>query len=287
MESRIGATAAAIALALASSGNPLAAQLAPQNEAGISMAAVHLIVPDPDSFGRIWTEVFGAPVSALGAARLVKIPGIYLVLHRGAPSAGSDGATVDHEGFLVPDHEAVKATLSARSYPITLENAANRQVTFEFPGGAKFEFSGVDGLDVPIAHHHVHMFLPEREDLRSWYTRMFGATASARGAFISAIFPAGGASTGGGACRQEAGDFRCPRIDFANAQEARATNGGRAIDRIGFEVGGLDAFLGRLEASGVTVETPPQDMQGLGVRRAVVVDPLGTRIELTQGLAGR
>ena len=287
MAFRIGAAWAPMALASTLWASALNAQLAPQNEAGVSIGAVHLIVPDPDSFGRIWTEVFGLEVSSLGAARLVKLPGIYLVLHQGEPVAGSDGSTVDHEGFLVPDHEAVRATLLARGYPITLENAANRQVTFEFPGGAKFEFSGVDGLEAPIVHHHVHMFLPEREDLRTWYADAFGGLTSARGQFISVIFPAAGPTTGGGACREEPGDFRCPRIDFANAQEPRAPNSGRAIDRIGFEVGGLDAFLGRLRARGVTVEVPPEDVPGLGFRRAVVVDPLGTRIEITQGLSVR
>ena len=37
----------------------------------------------------------------------------------------------------------------------------------------------------------------------------------------------------------------------------------------------------RLEGEGVTIEVPYQEQSGLSVKRAVIVDPVGTRIELT------
>ena len=57
--------------------------------------------------------------------------------------------------------------------------------------------------------------------------------------------------------------------------------------RIGLEVQGLERLLARLEGEGVTIEVPYQEQSGLGVKRAVIVDPVGTRIELTEGLATR
>ena len=68
---------------------------------------------------------------------------------------------------------------------------------------------------------------------------------------------------------------------------ARSPNDGRATDRIGLEVQGLERLLTRLEGEGVTIEVPYQEQSGLGVKRAVIVDPVGTRIELTEGLATR
>ena len=50
---------------------------------------------------------------------------------------------------------------------------------------------------------------------------------------------------------------------------------------------GLERLLARLEGEGVTIEVPYQEQSGLGVKRAVIVDPVGTRIELTEGLARR
>ena len=53
------------------------------------------------------------------------------------------------------------------------------------------------------------------------------------------------------------------------------------------EVQGLERLLARLAREGVTIEVPYQEQSELGVKRAVIVDPVGTRIELTEGLAGR
>lgn len=275
---------AALALLLAPSAGR--AQLGPPNESGASIAAVYLTVRDPEGHAAIWRASFGVDVVPLGSARMVKIPGVFLVLERGEPTAGSDGASVDHEGFLVPSYLAVKALFEQRGFRITLENADNKQVTFEFPDGIKFEFSEAEGLSAPIVHHHVHLFVTDAEAVRDWYAEAFGATPSTRGQFLSAIFPGTGLFEGAEACRQPAGEFRCPRIDFARTGQARAANTGRSLDRIGVEVHGLDEVVRRLRADGVTVDVAAQDASP-GLRRAVIVDPVGTRVVLTEGLAGR
>lgn len=289
MRSRIRRIASA-SVALAAMGvwgTGLSAQLAPANGGGVSIGAVYLTVRDPEVHASLWRDLFHVSVVPFGSAQLVRFPGVFLVLERGEPSEGSNGAGVDHQGFLVPSYLAAKDLLTARGIPVFSESAENKQVTFTFPDGVKIEFSEATDLSVPIAHHHIHMFVPDRENVRGWYARTFAAVPSARGNFISAIFPGEGLFSGAGACGQESGDFRCPRIDFANAQSARPTNTGRSLDRIGFEVRDLDELVRRLGGEGVTIEVRPQDVPGLGIRRAVIVDPLGTRIELTQGLAVR
>ena len=51
---------------------------------------------------------------------------------------------------------------------------------------------------------------------------------------------------------------------------------------VGFEVSGLEAFVRRLEASGVRFERGYTRTGRLAT--AVLVDPWGTRIQLTEGL---
>jgi len=59
---------------------------------------------------------------------------------------------------------------------------------------------------------------------------------------------------------------------------------GRAIDHIGFDVQDLDATIRRLEAQGVKIEGAVRQLPGTRVRVALLTDPWGTSIELTESL---
>lgn len=76
-------------------------------------------------------------------------------------------------------------------------------------------------------------------------------------------------------------------FSFRKTATAQAPTKGRSLDHIGFEVKGLDAFCKRLVADGVSFESPCRDVPGIGLKIAFLIDPAGTRIELTEGLAGR
>ena len=60
---------------------------------------------------------------------------------------------------------------------------------------------------------------------------------------------------------------------------------GRALDHIGFEIGNLEAFCNKLEAAGVKFDQPYA--KNSDVANALITDPWGTSIELTEGLAKR
>ena len=90
-----------------------------------------------------------------------------------------------------------------------------------------------------------------------------------RGAFPAAMFPAGEA-------------------DFLKAPAPQAPTKGRALDHIGFEVKNLEAFCKKLEAAGVQFDLTYREMPALGgLKIAYVLDPEGTRIELTEGFMGK
>jgi hypothetical protein len=60
---------------------------------------------------------------------------------------------------------------------------------------------------------------------------------------------------------------------------------GRAVDHVGFEVKNLEEFCQRLEAKGITLIQPYRKAPELNnIGTAVITDPWGTSIELTEGL---
>jgi catechol 2,3-dioxygenase-like lactoylglutathione lyase family enzyme len=77
-------------------------------------------------------------------------------------------------------------------------------------------------------------------------------------------------------------------VDFRKAQQPEAPTKGRSLDHIGFEVKNLEEFCKKLQTEGVTFDSPYREMPQLaGLKLAFIVDPEGTRIELTEGLAGK
>jgi catechol 2,3-dioxygenase-like lactoylglutathione lyase family enzyme len=249
----------------------LNAQLAPPNDSGISMGHVHLIVSDPEAQKKLWVDVLGAQVTHSGTLELLKFPGILVVVAkaRTAPTGGTDGSTVNHFGFLVKSYADTKAKLTASNVTFTMDRPENKQMIAEFPEGVRVEFTEDANLKVPIAFHHIHEAATDPEGLRSWYVKTFGAKAGKRGEFLAAMVPGG-------------------EVDFRKADAAPAPTKGRSLDHIGFEVKNLEAFCKKLEAEGMTFDVAYRVVPQLdGLKIAYILDPSGTRIELTEGFASR
>ena len=248
------------------SAAPLMAQLPAPNAAGVSAGHTHMMVRDPEAHKKIWVEALGAQVVTAGALELLKLPGIFLVLGKAEPAEGSEGSSVDHFAFRAKDLGATKAKLAAAGVPIVREDA--REIVAVFPDKVKVEFYAAPMLAVPLEHYHVHFFTNDPDGLRAWYVKHFGATVTTQG---------------------NATVTNVPGVDFSfrRTDKPLAATKGRSLDHIGFEVKGLEAFCKKLEAEGVTFDAPFRDVPRIGLKIAFVLDPAGTRIELTEGLAGR
>lgn len=249
----------------------LSAQLAPPNSMGVSMGHVHLIVNDPDAQKKLFVDLLGAKTKTLAPLELIKIPGLLVVLQkaRTAPTDGSDGSTVNHFGFLVKSYADIKAKLTAANIPLAMDNAQTKQIIAIFPEKIRVEFTEDATLTVPAKFHHMHLSTPNQESLRAWYVKTFGGTEGMRGQFPAAMFPGG-------------------EVDFAKAQQPQAPTKGRSLDHIGFEVVGLEAFCKKLQDEGVTFDTTYRVIPQLeNLKIAYVLDPEGTRIELTEGFAAQ
>jgi len=264
----------------AGSSTSLFAQLAGPNESGVSIAQAHLIVRNPAEQKTLWVDIMGAKITHSGSLELLKLPGIFIVLEQGEPTGGSGGTSVNHLGFLIKDYADMKAKITANHIEIAADGykadgcaaapgTPACQFTVVFPDGVRVEFTEDKTLQVPVVNHHIHMNIPDREGLRAWYAKTLGATAGLRrGTIMAAKFP---------------GDYG-GEIDFNPATEAPLGTKGRSIDHIGFEVKDLAAFCKRLEAQGVTLDAPFHSVPGTGLKSAFITDPVGTRIELTEGL---
>jgi catechol 2,3-dioxygenase-like lactoylglutathione lyase family enzyme len=248
-------------VALLSTQLSVFAQLVAPNDSGVAIGHIHLFSKDPDAQKRIWVEALGAQVTKTGALELLRLPGVYIIINKAEPSAGSVGSSADHVGFSVRDLTDIKAKLAAVNVEVQGPFAA-------MPDGLRLEFLEEKAQTLPVVMHHIHLATVNPEMLRRWYVKTFGAENGSRRNLPSAMFNGN-------------------EVDFLTAQMPPAPTKGRVIDHIGFEVKNLEPFVKKLQADGVTVEIPYRDMPNLGLKVAFIVDPIGTRIELTEGLSIR
>ena len=132
----------------------------------------------------------------------------------------------------------------------------------------KVEFYPAPSLATPIEHFHVHFYAADTDALRAWYAKPFGAATPTP---------------------TNANAMGVPGMSFSfrKTDAAQAATKGRSLDHIGFEVKDLEAFCKKLAADGVTFESPCRDVPAIGLKIACLIDPAGTRIELTEGVAKR
>jgi catechol 2,3-dioxygenase-like lactoylglutathione lyase family enzyme len=200
-----------------------------------------------------------------GSLELLRLPGIFLVSGKAETSEGSEGSTVAHFAFRAKDLGATKARLIAAG--VTIVRDTPMEVVTMFPDKVKVEFYAAPTLTVPLEHYHVHFFTTDPDNLGAWYAKNFGAITRTQG---------------------NATVIGVPGMDlsFRKTDSAQAATKGRSLDHIGFEVKGLEAFCKRLEGNGVMFDAPFRDVPRIGLKIAFILDPAGTRIELTEGLAG-
>jgi catechol 2,3-dioxygenase-like lactoylglutathione lyase family enzyme len=238
------------------------AQLSAPNDSGISIGHIHLFSKDPDAQRKIWVEALGAQVAKSGTLELLRLPGFFIIINRAEPTGGSAGSTADHVGLSVRDLGAMQIKLAAM----------NLQVQGPFiamPDGLRVELLEDKAQTLPVVMHHIHLSAANGEMLRQWYVKTFGAEPGSRRNLPSAMFNGN-------------------EVDFLPASGALpAATKGRVIDHIGFEVNNLEAYVQKLQAAGVLVEIPYRNMPNFDLKVAFIIDPVGTRIELTEGLRGK
>ena len=274
-------TTLVIALLLAGS-LPAAAQLAAPNATGVSMGHLHYRVRDVPTNLPFWQKLGGTPVK-IGSSQAVRFADVFVFLTQGDYSGLSETAVVNHVAFRVPSFAMLeKAGLTVtrlQGFPgvgNTNTPEGERVELFE-DAATNLTFTPDDGkhaagsdrhnkpVGVPIAFHHIHLYVPGEEHLaaKAWYVRMFGGIGGKRSTY-------------------DAVDLPGINLNFSGGRTG-APMKGRTLEHIGFEIRGLEAFCKRLESMGVKFDQPARKGPE-GVSSAVLTDPWGTTIELTEGL---
>ena len=241
------------------------AQLAPFGPAGVVMGQVHLNVRDIDAHKKFWAQLGGIPVTN-GTLQMFQFPGVFVVLTQKEPTAGSVGSTVNHIGLLVKNMQEWVTKWQAAGLTIEPMPGPTR-IYLVAPDDVRLEIIEDKTIDVPLKMHHVHFFVDDPLAVQAWYVKTLGAVAGKRNSFDAADLPG-------------------VNLTFGKADAPTAKTAGRSLDRIGFEVKGLESFVKNLEVSGVKFDRSFQKSTASPkTSTALLTDPWGTQIELTEFLA--
>jgi catechol 2,3-dioxygenase-like lactoylglutathione lyase family enzyme len=247
----------------------------------------HFNTTDMAAQKRFYVETLGGKLATIGTNNLevITFPNVFLFFRpMQAPTGGTIGSTVNHIGFSVPDLRAVVAKLKANGYTMITRDsvaatvaivddvaAASPTTNIAFvlgPEDVKVELVEVKAQQAPIQLHHVHFFGERNAEMQAWYAKTFGAAAAQQvpgQAFVTAQLPG-------------------VTLSFSPSPAPTVGTTGRALDHIGFEVKGLEAFTKKLEAEGIPLTVSYRTIPALDIAIAFIQDPWGTNIELTEGL---
>lgn len=241
------------------------AQLPEPNGAGVASGHLHLNVKDVDSAKKLFIDALGGKPALLGKTDMAKFPNVLVVFTRRESAGSSVGSSVNHIGFIVKDLEATVDKVRAAGFQIEAQRPSPTQVMVRSSDDLRIELTGDPSISAPIMNHHIHFMTAAADDIRAWYAKMFGAVPGMRGRFKAADVPG-------------------VNLSFSETKEAVAPTKGRALDHIGFEVTGLEAFCKRLEAEGVKFDVPYRKVPAINSAIAFFTDPWGVYVELTEGL---
>lgn len=260
------------------------AQLLAARQSPIAYGHHHINASDVQAHKRFWIDALGGTSVRIreSSAEVVSFPNVLVFLTARAPTGGTKGTVVNHVGFETRDIRAAVARLRAAGFrmvtreelPETYEvnddlgqRAGGNVIAFVMgPDETKVELIENASIAHPIQLHHIHWSTQDGEAMQAWYVERFGATAGTR-------------------IGQPAADLPGVNLTWAPSPDPVMPTRGRALDHIGFEVRGLEAFVRRLEASGVTMDRGYTPVPALGIAVAFFTDPWGTYVELTEGLA--
>src|SRR5579885_1445844 len=289
-------TTLAVAALMSPAALPALAQLVSHPDAPVRIGHYHLNVTSVEAQKKFWAGTLGGKAMKFGGIDVVEFPDAFIFLRAQRPAGPTRGTAFDHIGFAVPDVPAMAAKLAAAGYQ---ETAGREPKPGEPPPAAsgasavygRFAyFLGPDGVKIelvtsdpkgdrkdapPIVAHHIHFINKQYIEMQQWYMKTFNATLRPGQAdfFIGADLPGVGYSLN--FFRWE-GDQSITHVPTA----------GRVVDHVGFEVKNLEAFCRELEAKGIPLvrRYVKQDPAMNNIATAMIVDPWGVSIELTEGL---
>jgi catechol 2,3-dioxygenase-like lactoylglutathione lyase family enzyme len=143
------------------------------------------------------------------------------------------------------------------------------QVFVTGPDQFRLELTEDPAVLSTLVGHHLHYFVSDPGKVQRWYADTLLMVPSKRAQWESADVPG-------------------MNLTFAPVPQNRPEplpTAGRQVDHISFDVKDLQSFVKRLAANGVKVTAHSGKDSELGIPSALLTDPWGTSIELTQGIS--
>jgi catechol 2,3-dioxygenase-like lactoylglutathione lyase family enzyme len=244
---------------------PAGAQLASPNGQGVAFGHLHLNAADPDVAIAFWTDIIGASSYNHESLKGVSMLGAIILFSAKAPSGPSVGSAIEHIGLKVPDLQLFVQKLAKTSYKSFQPTAGGDQLVIEGPDGVRIELTEDNSMYATLEFHELQFHTKQPKEMQAWYDKNFGARPGSDDKGLSS-------------------DISGISLDYTPDSSAMPTSG-RAIDHVGFEIKGLEAFCKKLSDSGIKLDSPYRSVPAIKLSIAFLTDPWGTRIELTEGLA--
>jgi catechol 2,3-dioxygenase-like lactoylglutathione lyase family enzyme len=265
---------AALAFAASLVTTNASAQLAPYNEAGVTMGHWHIAPKDLQAEEKMFLAM-GGKLYMPGGQPLIGFPGLYisLILNGEVGDGGTVGSVVNHVGFIVDNVQKRTAEWKAAGVKVlpggNLPNGGGPrpdQAFVETPDGVRIEILEDKTQTVPIKNEHIHFALPAAEipKAQAWYAKVFGGQAATRNNAPVVNLPG-------------------VQLRFNTADTAQAPTRHRVFDHFGFDVPDHAAFVKRLESMGIKLDQAV-GKGSTGNTITYITDPWGTRIEIVQRL---
>ncbi len=226
----------------------------------VSMGHVHLNVLDAGRARHFWVGLLGGAPVKIGPGEAIRFPGVLVMLRERERVENSGESAVEYLGFRARDLARLAARLEEGGVRLTRLGPA--WLSVRTAEALRVDLFGFPSQPETIRFHRVHFRIPDPDALRSWYRQTFGLRMTER---LALALPGA-------------------ELTFAPAPHPPAPSKGRALDHISFEVRNLEEFCRELEQQGIRFERPFRRFERVKAAAAVLADPSGMTVSLTEGL---
>jgi hypothetical protein len=226
----------------------------PQPNAKGNTAGHHIFTVSNKAVADEFWHALGGKNVEWGVLKMIAFPGAYFYIREGEHSGGTEGSSVDFLGFRVRNLDQALANLLPLGF-LPMAGADDSQAFIMGPDQVKIHLVEDTALATFSATDEVRIVGPA--GTQAWYEQYFGTGMEGM------------------------------RLTFTVTDSPVAPTLGRALDRLGIEVTGLQSNVDTLQGSGS--QGPDRVVQGgdnFPDRFAIAVftAPEGTFIEISEGL---
>lgn len=251
---------------------PAGAQLLPPNDVGMTMGHVLLNVSNVEAHKNFWITQFDATPVKVGKLEGIRIPGVVMLFRLQERTGPGEGETINHMGLKLlklSDYTARFEKGGWKFDPPRVGREKTPQTYVTGPDTFRMELVEDPSLPAPVVSHHLHYWLENPPDVKSWYVQKLLLKPTMRGPYESGDVPG----------------MNLTLAPLGSQKGPGAPTKGRLMDSIGFDLTNLQAYCAKVQASGVTFDVPYGRDAELGVLAATLTDPWGVTMRLTEGLS--